>query len=76
MIINNGSDINTTLNTFGEGYTDYLEPLLNSITLKESKNVPKLYEEFGLTKDQFNEQMDLIYQYKAGNLSALQGGTK
>ena len=61
-----------TLNTYGESYTGFVEPLLKSITLKESKNVPKIYEEFGLTKDQFNQQMDLVKQYKAGNTSVLQ----
>lgn len=72
MIIDADSKINATLNTYGESYTDFVEPLLKSITLKESKNVPKIYEEFGLTKDQFNEQMDLIDQVKAGNQTAIQ----
>ncbi|MBE6502580.1 MAG: hypothetical protein E7Z79_09120 [Methanobrevibacter thaueri] len=72
MIIDAKSKVNATLNTYGESYTDFVEPLLNSITLKESNNVPKIYEEFGLTEDQFAEQMDLIKQYKAGNTSALQ----
>ena len=67
------SDVNATLNTFGESYTDYVEPLLNSITLKESKDVPKIYDEFGLTEDEFAQQMDLVQQYKAGNTSALEG---
>ena len=53
MIIDADSKVNATLNTYGESYTDFVEPLLNSITLKESKNVPKIYEEFGLTEDQF-----------------------
>ena len=73
MIVDGKSDVNSTMNTFGESYTDYMQPLLESITLKESKNVPKIYEEFGLTEDQFNQQMDLIHEYKAGNLSALDG---
>ena len=73
MIIDSKSDINATLNTFGESYTDYLEPLLQSITLKESKNVPKIYEEFGLSEDEFAQQMNLVQQYKAGNTSALEG---
>lgn len=72
MIIDADSKVNATLNTYGESYTDFVEPLLKSITLKESKNVPKIYEEFGLTEDQFNEQMDLIDQVKAGNQSAIQ----
>lgn len=67
------SDVNSTLNTFGETYTGYIEPLLKSITLKESKNVPKIYDEFGLSEDEFAQQLDLIQQYKAGNTSALEG---
>lgn len=73
MIVDSKSDINATMNTFGESYTDYIEPLLESVTLKESKNVPHIYDEFGLTEDQFAEQMELVHQYKAGNTSALEG---
>lgn len=76
MIIDGKSDINATLNTFGESYTDYIQPLLESVTLKESKNVPKIYDEFGLTEDQFAEQMELVHQYKAGNTSALEGASE
>jgi len=72
MIIDADSKVNATLNTYGESYTDFVEPLLNSITLKDSKNVPKIYEEFGLTEDQFNEQMELVKQIKAGNQTAMQ----
>lgn len=73
MIIDAKSDIKSTMNTYGESYTDYIQPLLESITLKESKNVPKINDEFGLTEDQFAEQMELVHQYKAGNTSALEG---
>lgn len=75
VIIDADSKVNSTLNTYGESYTDFVEPLLKSVTLKKSKNVPKIYEEFGLTKDQFNEQMELVHQVKAGNTSALEGAT-
>ena len=67
------STVNSTGNVYGESYTDYIEPLLKSVTLKESKNVPKINEEFGLSEDEFAQQMDLIHQYKAGNTSALEG---
>ena len=73
MIIDADSDVNSTMNTFGQSYTDYLQPLLESITLKKSKNVPKINEEFGLTEDQFAEQIELIRQYQAGNTSAFDG---
>ena len=73
MIIDAKSKVNATQNTYGQSYTDFVEPLLKSITLKESKNVPKIYEEFGLTKDQFKQQMDLIQEVKKGNTSALEG---
>ena len=73
MIIDSKSDVNSTMNTYGESYTDYMQPLLESITLKESDDVPKIYEQFGLTKDQFKQQMDMIHDYQAGNMSALDG---
>ena len=73
MIVGSKSDLNSTMNALGQTYTDYMQPLLDSVTLKESKNVPHIYEEFGLTEEQFAQQMDLIHQYKAGNTSALEG---
>ncbi|MDO5823824.1 hypothetical protein [Methanobrevibacter sp.] len=72
IIIDGSSDINST-NIYGESYTDYVEPLLKSIVLKESKNVPRIHEEFGLTKEQFKHQIELVREYKSGNASALQG---
>lgn len=72
-IFDGKSDVNSTGNEFGQSYTDFIKPLLENVTLKKSKNVPAINEEFGLTEDQFAEQMDLIQQYKAGNTSALEG---
>ena len=64
--------VNFTLNTFGDSYVKYIEPLLKSIDLKQSNNVPAIHEQFGMSKDDFNKQMDLIHQINAGNRSALQ----
>lgn len=72
-IFNASSDVNATGQMFSPAYKEYIEPLLKSISLKESKNVPKINEEFGLTEDEFAQQMDLIHQYKAGNRTALEG---
>ena len=66
------SKVNFTLNTFGDAYIKYIEPLLKSIDLKKSNNVPVVHEQFGMSKDDFNKQMDLIHQVKAGNYSAVQ----
>ena len=73
MIIDAKSDVNSTGNEFGQAYTDFAKPLLESITLKESKNVPKINEEFGMSEDQFAQQMELVQQLKAGNTSVLDG---
>lgn len=72
-IFDASSDVNATGQMFSPAYKEYIEPLLKSISLKESKNVPKINEEFGLTEDEFAQQMDLIHQYKAGNRTALEG---
>ena len=72
-IVDSDSKVNTSNpNILGEPYKEYVEPLLKSISLKESKNVPKINEEFGLTEEQFAEQMELVQQVKAGNTSALE----
>lgn len=74
VIFDSESNVNSSGQMFSQAYKEYVEPLLKSISLKESKNVPKINEEYGLTEDEFAQQMDLIRQYKAGNLSALDGG--
>ena len=73
MIIDSKTDLNVTGSVFGEPYISYVEPLLKSLTLKESSNVPAINDEFGLSESEFAQQMELIQQYKAGNTSALQG---
>ena len=73
MIIDGESDINASGKTFSVAYNEYVAPLLESLTLKEINDVPKINEQFGLTEDQFAEQMDLVFQIKAGNLTALEG---
>ena len=73
MIIDGKSDINASGKTFSVAYKEYVAPLLESLTLKEINDVPKINEQFGLTEDQFAEQMDLVFQIKAGNLTALEG---
>jgi hypothetical protein len=72
-IFGSDSDVNSTGKMYSEAYTDYIQPLLKSISLKESNDVPAINEEFGLSEDEFAQQMDLVRQYKAGNLSALEG---
>ena len=72
-IFGTNSDINATGKMFSPAYKEYIEPMLKTISLKESKNVPKINEEYGLSEDEFAQQMDLIHQYKAGNTSALDG---
>ncbi|MBE6492802.1 MAG: hypothetical protein E7Z82_07690 [Methanobrevibacter sp.] len=72
MIVGSKTDVNTSsLNVYGDVFEGYVEPLLKSLTLKESKNVPTINEEFGLSSSEFAQQMELVKQYKAGNTSAL-----
>ena len=72
-VFNNNSDVNFTKTTYGEAYTDYIEPLLKSISLKQGKDVPAIADEFGLSQEEFNQQLELIHQYEAGNTSAIEG---
>lgn len=72
-IFDSASDVNASGKMFSPAYKEYIEPLLKTVSLKESSDVPLINEEFGLSEDEFAQQMDLIHQYKAGNTSALEG---
>lgn len=69
VIFDGKSDIDHVNSIFGQGYIEFVEPLLKTITLKESQDVPKVNEEFGLSEEAFAEQLNLIRQYQAGNVS-------
>ena len=69
VIFEDLSKVNFTLNTFGDSYVQYIEPLLKSLNLKKSNNVPAIHEQFGLTQEQFDQQIQLIRQAQGGNLT-------
>ena len=58
-IVDSDSDnIDHTLDETNGVYLKFVKPLLKSITLKESGNVPKINEEFGLSEDEFQQKLD------------------
>ena len=67
------SKVNFTLNTFGDSYVKFIGPLLDSIQLKQSDNIASVSQQFGLSDDEFAQQIELVRQINAGNLSALEG---
>lgn len=62
---------NGGLSVSDESYAQYIKPLLESINLKESSDVPKINDEFGLSEEEFQQQMDKVHAYKNGDESAL-----
>ena len=69
VIFEDLSKVNFTLNTFGDSYVQYIEPVLKTLNLKKSNNVPAIHEQFGLTQEQFDQQIQLIRQAQSGNLT-------
>ena len=60
-IVDSDSDnIDHTLDESNGVYLKFVKPLLKSITLKETDKVPKINEEFGLSEDEFQHEMDKI----------------
>lgn len=57
--------------TSDESFTKFVKPLLESLKLKEMNNIPKISDEFGLSDEEFQQQMDEIHAYKNGDASAL-----
>ena len=63
-IVDSDSDIVSSLDIHSEGFKNYVEPLLKTITLKKSNDVPKINEEFGLSEEEFQEKLDEIHELK------------
>lgn len=70
IIFDSKSDVDASGQMFSPAYMKYVEPLLKSITLKKSNDVPKINEEFGLSEDEFAQQLNLLRQINAGNASS------
>ena len=60
IIFEDLSKVNFTLNTYGDSYIKFVEPLLNSISLKKSDDVPVIYELWGMSEDEFYNQIGNI----------------
>ena len=50
-------------------YKDDIQPLLESITLKDAKKAPQIYKVLNMSKEDFNTLQDYIEQVKAGNIT-------
>ncbi len=72
IIFNNNTSVNTTGGVYSQAYDDYIEPLLDSITLKENNNAPTIYEILGIDQSTYNQYAELISQIKKGNQTAIQ----
>lgn len=67
IIFEDLSKVNFTLNTYGDSYINYVEPLLKTVSLKKSEGVPLLHELYGLSKTEFYNQIDIIHRINTGN---------
>lgn len=60
-IIDSDSDnIDPEMGMNSETYLKFVEPLLKSITLKKTSDVPKINEEFGLSEEEFQDYLDQL----------------
>ena len=50
-------------------YKDDIQPLLESITFKDAKKAPHMYDVLNMTKDDFKTLQDYIEDVKAGNVT-------
>lgn len=72
VIFNNNTDVNSTGGVYSDGYENYIEPLLDSVTLKEDPNAPEIYDILGMDQSSYQQYAQLISQVKKGNQTAIQ----
>ena len=59
---------NPSEKSYCEAYEDYVVPLLESSQLKPNSEVPELYELLGMDQATFQQYVDLMERYKAGEV--------
>ena len=64
-----------SLDTNSESFVKFIKPLLESLKLKETSKIPKISEEFGMSDEEFQQQMEMVRAYKNGDTSALDDTT-
>ena len=60
-----------SLNANDESFVKFIKPLLESVKLKETSKIPKLYEQFGMSEKEFQKEMDRVHAYKNGDTPAI-----
>lgn len=67
-IFENSSSVEVDGSLYCEAYEDYVVPLLESSQLKPNSEVPELYELLGMDQATFQQYVDLMEKYKAGEV--------
>ncbi len=60
IIDSDSNNVGPGIDTNSETYLKFVEPLLKSITLKKTNNIPKINEEFGLSEEEFQNHLDQL----------------
>lgn len=71
VICGNPDKINASDNIFCEGFKNFIEPLLKSMSLKHDDNAPELSTLFGVDQKTLEQQDYLLKQAKNGNQTAI-----
>lgn len=72
VIFNNETNIKVSDSVFCDAFKDYVEPLLESMTLKHNDDAPSLSSLLGIDDNTLNQQAALIKEAKKGNQTAIQ----
>ncbi|MDD5959704.1 MAG: hypothetical protein PUC09_03550 [Methanobrevibacter wolinii] len=67
-VVSNGT-VKCDGSTYCDLYTNYIEPLLKSIELKHSNDVPKINDTLGVSRSDYNKLVNYVAAYKAGNIT-------
>lgn len=71
-IFNNNTLVNTSGGLYSQAYEEYIEPLLDTVTLKENPNVPEVYDVLGMDESTYHQYTNIVDQVKKGNRTAIE----
>ena len=68
LYLKTASSVEVDGSLYCEAYESYVVPLLESSQLKPNSEVPELYELLGMDQSTFQQYVDLMEKYKAGEV--------
>lgn len=72
IIFYNTTKVDGSSGMYSHAYKDYIEPMLDTVTLKVNPDAPTIYDALGIDQATYQQYVSIVDQVKKGNQTAIQ----